>query len=139
MGNKLSVLMLSVGLVMGLSLAVCAQSDIDTEFISGVVSEISSSKIVVNDSDEERSLSLEINADTVFENIQSSDQISVGDEVFVDYQTENEANMAVNIYKIGVLEENYDQESYDEKIYLEEASEEVEVFVELYNESEEDK
>jgi len=127
--KKIGVILFVAMFAGGLGTIGSAQSEIETEITSGTVLAVSSSSITISDSDEGSKITLKIKQETVYENIQSISEIEVGDKVYIDYVIMNQENVAVNIYKIGVVEEGYDEG----------ALEEIDTFEESYDESEEDK
>jgi ATP-dependent 26S proteasome regulatory subunit len=117
---------------MGLGFMVNAQSEMETEITVGIVQEVLSSSITVIDSDSELKVIVNINSQTIFENIKSSDEIQVEENIYIDYLINEQLNVAVNIYKMGVVE---DEEVYEYKDY----TEKIDTFEGFYDESEEEK
>ncbi|MDD3375359.1 MAG: hypothetical protein PHY73_06540 [Candidatus Omnitrophica bacterium] len=113
MVKKVIVLLFGIIAVLGLCLTSSAQETAETEFVLGAVSEVSDLSITIIDlDDEEAEMMFMINGDTIFENFESTDEIEVGENVYVDYVFENEENVAVSIFKINI-EDNEEENAED--------------------------
>lgn len=113
--KKLGILFFSVLFLSQISGTVIAQEEVESDFVSGIVLEVSSSSITVIDSDydDEVRVTVVINADTTFENIQSISEIQEGDEVFIEFVTGQE-NIALTIFKVGMDLGIEDDENVDD-------------------------
>ena len=94
-----------------------AQEEETLEFEAGIVQSVSESMISIVDPEIDPDLVIvfKITDSTVLENVTAVSEIVVGDEVYVDYQVQGEENLAVNIYKIGIMEYGEEENNMGEE------------------------
>ena len=129
---KKIILIILVGVFMigGPILGYAQQLDSETEMVSGVVKEITGTfvRIIESEQDTDEGIVFLINKETALENIDSLNEISINDELFIDFVENNDGALAVNIYKM---------ESYDEEMMIEEYEDENIIFEEIYDDTQE--
>jgi hypothetical protein len=91
-------------------LAAAQEEGADVGFSSGTVIEVAADSLTVEDYGASDQKVFMINNETALENIESIDQLVVGDNVFIDFIEENGKNIALSIFKSSV---SYDEESSD--------------------------
>jgi hypothetical protein len=116
MFKKLGIVSAGLMVIMGLCSTGFTQEydeagevEMESEFATGVVKAVSptSLRIVDMDSEDQAEITFVINEESILENIESINEIAEGDEVYVDYIISGENNVAINIFKMGLMEEEY--------------------------------
>ncbi len=85
-----------------------AQEDGEPDYTSGIVKSVSATSITImeSDTDEETEAQFVIDGNTLMENFASMGDIAVGDEVYIDFIVNTAGKVAVNIYKMGLMEDD---------------------------------
>ena len=122
--KKLAIMAIGAACFLHMAAYGHAQEEMEAMFILGVVQEVSAASITITNSTtmEQEEIALVINSDTAFDNVGSADEISAGDEVFVDYVLKGDENIALNIFREDPDEESYGEDSLDDLTILEESS-----------------
>lgn len=98
-----------------------AQEEGEPDYTSGIVKSVSSASITIaeSDSEEETESTFAVDSNTIMENFTSMGDIAVGDEVYIDFVVNAQGKAAVNIYKMGLMEDA------DDTAIIEETTEET--------------
>jgi hypothetical protein len=114
MFKGIMVVVIGVILYAGSPLLASAQEETEVDFISGNVASVSTQSLTIkafNAEGDEEEVVLAVSDKTELENMNSIDELSVGDYVYVDYTEVGGEKNAVNIFKSN---ENYDDEDLGE-------------------------
>lgn len=111
--------------VLGTAVTGHAQEAGEPDYTSGVVKSVSSTSITIAeaDSEDQAEATFAVDANTIMENFTAMTDIAVGDEVYIDFVVNAQGKLAVNIYKMGLMEDADDSASIEET--TEEATEEA--------------
>ncbi|MBP9854580.1 MAG: hypothetical protein KBD53_06915 [Candidatus Omnitrophica bacterium] len=84
-----------------------AQEQGEPDYTSGIVKSISATAMTITESDteEETETTFVIDSNTILENIASIEEIVAGDEVYVDFVVNATGKVAVNLYKMGMIDD----------------------------------
>lgn len=105
--------------------AVQAQDAGEPDYTSGIVKSVSGTSITImeSDSEDEAEATFMIDGNTILENIATIGEIAVGDEVYIDFVVNAQGKLAVNIYKMGLMEDSDDSADMDDAEMQETANE----------------
>jgi ribosomal protein S4 len=109
MKGTLTAFVIGGAILLGMASVGSAQETGMRKFVSGSVIQITGNEITISEydvtADAEKDVTYSVNPETVFENLDSVEDIRAGDEIEVEYAEVNGQRIVKNIYKADLDEE----------------------------------